>query len=89
MSYYYCPPVISIGNRRGSEESWQHIGNKKSDSPYPMENTDNQNTLCQIAHTKLFKLSFAGASGNEVSIINLLKKDPKEECFFFRVLFWG
>ena len=44
---------------------WQHIGNKKSDSPYPMENTDNQNYLCQIAHTKLFKSSFAGASGNK------------------------
>ena len=43
----------------------QHIGNKKSDSPYPMENTDNQNTQYHIAHTKLFKSSFAGASGNE------------------------
>ena len=72
MSYYHCPPVISIGNRRGSEESWQHIGNKKSDSPYPMENTDNQNYLCQIAHTKLFKLSFAGASGNSSKV----RKNP-------------
>jgi hypothetical protein len=48
------------------KQSWQHIGNKKSDSPYPMENTDNQNTLCQIAHTKLFQSSFAGASGSEI-----------------------
>ncbi len=31
---------------------WQ----QKSDSQYPMDNTDNQNNTCQIAHTKLFKL---------------------------------
>ena len=44
---------------------WQHIGNKKSDSPYPMENTDNKNNTYHIAQTKLFKSSFQGASGNK------------------------
>ncbi len=31
---------------------WQ----KKSDSPYQIENTDNQNNTCLIAKAKLFKL---------------------------------
>lgn len=30
-----------------------------------MENTDNQNTQYHIAHTKLFKSSLPGASGNK------------------------
>lgn len=30
-----------------------------------MENTDNQNTQYHIAHTKLLKSSFPGASGNK------------------------
>jgi hypothetical protein len=30
-----------------------------------MENTDNQNNPYHIAHTKLFKSSFAGASGSK------------------------
>ena len=30
-----------------------------------MENTDNQNTVCHIAYTKLFKLSFQRASGSD------------------------
>ena len=44
---------------------WQHIGNKKPDSRYTMKNTDNQNTLHQITHTKLFKTSFTESSGNK------------------------
>ena len=47
---------------------WQHIGNKKSDSSYPMENTDNQNNLCQNTHTKLFKSNYAGASGSDAKL---------------------
>ena len=34
-----------------------------------MENTDNQNTTCHIAYTKLFKLSFQRASGNNSSAV--------------------
>lgn len=48
---------------------WQHIGNKKSDSPYPMENADNQNNTNHIAQTKLFKPSFQGASWNNVRLL--------------------
>ena len=33
-----------------------------------MENTDNQNTQYHIAHTKLFKSSLPGASGNEKKV---------------------
>ena len=51
---------------------WQHIGNKKSDSPYPMENTDNQNTVNHIVLTKLFNSSFAGASGNNRKLVHII-----------------
>ena len=33
-----------------------------------MENTDNQNTVNHIVLTKLFKSSFAGASGNKTKL---------------------
>lgn len=48
---------------------WQHIGNKKSDSPYLMENADNQNNTNHIAQTKLFKPSFQGASLYSGSVV--------------------
>ncbi len=39
--------------------NWQ----QKSDSPYPMENTDNQNVTNHIAQAKLLKSGFQGAKG--------------------------
>ena len=60
---------------RSTVHAWKHIGNKKSDSPYLMGNTDNQKTLCQITHTKLFKSSFAGASGNKLISV-FTQNDP-------------
>ena len=44
-----------------------------------MENTDNQNTLCQITHTKLFKSSFAGASGNEIPVFDDTHDEPEND----------
>ena len=52
--------LFSIGERISSRQQY----GKKSDSPYPMENTDNQNNTYQFAQTKLFKSGFQGASGN-------------------------
>jgi hypothetical protein len=43
---------------------WQHIGNKKSDTQYPMDNTDNRDIKSQIIYTKMFKSRFWGPSGS-------------------------
>ncbi len=62
MGKYQWVTFYTIIENRSYTAIWQHIGNKKSDSPYPMEDTDNQNNRRHIAQTKLFKSGFQGAN---------------------------
>ena len=45
--------------------AWQHDDNKNLDSPYFADNLNTPDNVCKNTHTKLFKLQFSGASGNE------------------------
>ena len=44
---------------------WQHHGNKKSDSPYYLNNEKNTNTLSEILSANLFRKHLTGANGNK------------------------
>jgi hypothetical protein len=44
--------------------AWQHDDNKNLDSPYFADNLNTPDNVCKNTHTKLFKLQFSGASGN-------------------------
>ena len=45
--------------------AWQHDDNKNLDSPYFADNLNTPDNVCKNTHTKLFKLQFSGASGND------------------------
>ena len=46
--------------------AWQHDDNKNLDSPYFMDNLSTPNNMSKNTYTKLFKLQFSGASGNDI-----------------------
>ena len=45
----------------------QHDDNKNLDSPYFADNLNTPDNVCKNTHTKLFKLRFSGASGNNIA----------------------
>ena len=45
--------------------AWQHDDNKNLDSPYFADNLNTPDNVCKNTHTKLFKLQFSGANGND------------------------
>ena len=45
--------------------AWQHDDNKNLDSPYFADNLNTPDNVRKNTHTKLFKLQFSGASGND------------------------
>ena len=47
----------------------QHDGNGKSNSPYFTDNLNTPDNMSRNTHTKLFKLRFSGASGNNRMLI--------------------
>ena len=47
-----------------SNSRWQHSDNKNLDSPYFTDNLNTPDNMSKNTHTKLFKLQFSGASGN-------------------------
>ena len=47
-----------------SLSAWQHSDNKNLDSPYFTDNLNTPDNMSKNTHTKLFKLQFSGASGN-------------------------
>ena len=58
--------------------AWQHDDNKNLDSPYFADNLNTPDNVCKNTHTKLFKLPFSGASGNDFDVV----KNP----VFMRIL---
>lgn len=50
-----------------SMSMWQHSDNKNLDSPYFTDNLNTPDNISKNTHTKLFKLQFSGASGNDLT----------------------
>ena len=48
---------------------WQHDDDKNLDSPYFADNLNTPDNVCKNTHTKLFKLQFSGASGNNQRVL--------------------
>ena len=53
---------------------WQQHGNKKSDSRYASDNSNNVDSPCQITQSNLFKMILQRASGNDVAPVKKLEK---------------
>ena len=47
----------------------QHSDNKNLDSPYFTDNLNTPDNMSKNTHTKLFKLQFSGASGNNFEVV--------------------
>ena len=58
-----------------SNSRWQHSDNKNLDSPYFTDNLNTPDNMSKNTHTKLFKLQFSGASGNNNNLIHYRMAD--------------
>ena len=55
-----------------SNSRWQHSDNKNFDSPYFKDNLNTPDNMSKNTHTKLFKLQFSGASGNDTKVTQFI-----------------
>ena len=52
--------------------AWQHDDNKNLDSPYFTDNLNTPDNMSKNTPTKLFKLQFSGASGNDTKVTQFI-----------------
>ena len=50
----------------------KHSDNKNLDSPYFKDNLNTPDNMSKNTHTKLFKLQFSGASGNDTKVTQFI-----------------